>query len=82
MRVHRQPASGCAVHSIAAFARYWQRAGVGGSAFFNAINVFLADMVEFDAFYQRLIDAAPMKNVSSRFAMERMKHSTGCPCRR
>lgn len=43
------------------------------------LHVAVADMTEFDAFYKRLIDVAPMKNVSSRFAMERMKHSTAYP---
>ena len=43
------------------------------------LQVAVADMIEFDAFYKRLIDVAPMKNVSSRFAMERMKHSTAYP---
>lgn len=43
------------------------------------LQVAVADMAEFDAFYKRLIAVAPMKNVSSRFAMERMKHSTAFP---
>ncbi|HWB49491.1 MAG TPA: Lrp/AsnC family transcriptional regulator [Stellaceae bacterium] len=43
------------------------------------LHVAVAGMAEFDAFYKRLIDVAPMKNVSSRFAMERMKHSTAYP---
>jgi Lrp/AsnC family transcriptional regulator len=33
-------------------------------------------MAEYDAFYKRLIAVAPMKNVTSRFAMERMKYTT------
>jgi len=43
------------------------------------LHVGVADMAEFDAFYKRLIDVAPMKNVSSRFAMERIKHTTAYP---
>jgi Lrp/AsnC family transcriptional regulator len=43
------------------------------------LQVGVADMAEFDAFYKRLIDAAPIKNVSSRFAIERVKHSTAYP---
>ncbi|HEV2098239.1 MAG TPA: Lrp/AsnC family transcriptional regulator [Stellaceae bacterium] len=43
------------------------------------LQVAVADMGEFDAFYKRLIDVAPMKNVSSRFAMERIKHGTAYP---
>jgi len=42
-------------------------------------RVAVADMAEYDAFYKRLIAIAPMKNVTSRFAMERMKHTTAYP---
>jgi Lrp/AsnC family transcriptional regulator len=40
------------------------------------LRVAVADMAEFDAFYKRLIAVAPLKNVTSRFAMERLKHTT------
>ncbi|MBV9859430.1 MAG: Lrp/AsnC family transcriptional regulator [Alphaproteobacteria bacterium] len=43
------------------------------------LRVAVADMPEYDAFYKRLIALAPMKNVTSRFAMERMKHTTAFP---
>ena len=43
------------------------------------LRVAVADMAEYDAFYKRLIAIAPMKNVSSRFAMERLKHTTAYP---
>ena len=43
------------------------------------LHVAVADMVEYDAFYKRLIAVAPMKNVSSRFAMERIKETTAYP---
>ncbi|MBV9825604.1 MAG: Lrp/AsnC family transcriptional regulator [Alphaproteobacteria bacterium] len=43
------------------------------------LRVVVAGMVEYDAFYKRLIGLAPMKNVTSRFAMERMKYSTAYP---
>jgi Lrp/AsnC family transcriptional regulator len=43
------------------------------------LRVAVAGMAEYDHFYKRLIDAAPMKNVTSRFAMERMKHTTAYP---
>ena len=43
------------------------------------LRVAVADMAEYDAFYKRLIAIAPMKNVTSRFAMERLKHSTAYP---
>ena len=43
------------------------------------LRVAVADMAEYDTFYKRLIAIAPMKNVTSRFAMERMKHTTAHP---
>ena len=43
------------------------------------LRVAVADMAEYDAFYKRLIAIAPMKNVTSRFAMERLKHTTAVP---
>ena len=43
------------------------------------LRVAVADMTEYDAFYKRLIAIAPMKNVTSRFAMERIKHTTAYP---
>lgn len=43
------------------------------------LRVAVADMAEYDALYKRLIAVAPMKNVTSRFAMERMKYTTAYP---
>jgi Lrp/AsnC family transcriptional regulator len=43
------------------------------------LRVAIADMAEYDAFYKRLIAIAPMKNVTSRFAMERLKYTTAYP---
>lgn len=43
------------------------------------LRVAVADMTEYDSFYKRLIALAPMKNVTSRFAMERIKHTTAYP---
>jgi len=43
------------------------------------LRVAVADMAEFDAFYKRFIAATPLKNVTSRIAMERMKHTTAYP---
>jgi Lrp/AsnC family transcriptional regulator len=40
------------------------------------LRVIVTDMAAYDAFYKRLIDAVPLKNVSSRFAMERIKSTT------
>jgi Lrp/AsnC family transcriptional regulator len=43
------------------------------------LRVAVADMAEYDRFYKKLIELAPMKNVTSRFAMERIKHTTAYP---
>ena len=43
------------------------------------LRVVTADMAEYDAFYKRLIAVVPLKNVTSRFAMERIKSSTAVP---
>ena len=40
------------------------------------LRVVVADTEAFDAFYQRLIAAVPLKKVTSRFAMERVKSSS------
>jgi len=43
------------------------------------LRVAVADMAAFDAFYRDLIKAVPLKNVSSHFAMERVKTTTAYP---
>lgn len=43
------------------------------------LRVSVADMAAFDALYKRLTDALPIKNVTSHFAMERMKFTTAYP---
>jgi Lrp/AsnC family transcriptional regulator len=43
------------------------------------LRVVVPDMAAYDAFYRRLIAAAPLKNVSSRFAMEHVKSGTPLP---
>lgn len=43
------------------------------------LRVAVADMAAFDAFYRTLIDTIPMKNVSSHFAMERVKRTSAYP---
>jgi Lrp/AsnC family transcriptional regulator len=37
------------------------------------LHVIVPDIAAYDAFYRKLINALPLRNVSSRFAMERMK---------
>ena len=43
------------------------------------LRVVVADMQSYNAFYKRLIAAAPLKNVTSRFAMEKIKSTTLLP---
>ena len=40
------------------------------------LRVAVPNMQAYDAFYKRLIDTMPLKNVTSRFAMERIKSTT------
>ncbi len=43
------------------------------------LRVVVADIAGYDAFYKRLIAAVPLKNVTSRFAMEKIKSTTALP---
>jgi Lrp/AsnC family transcriptional regulator len=43
------------------------------------LRVAVADMAEYDRLYKRLITAARVKKVTSRFAIERIKHTTAYP---
>ena len=43
------------------------------------LRVVTNDIASYDAFYQRLIAEVPLKNVTSRFAMERIKSTTALP---
>jgi Lrp/AsnC family transcriptional regulator len=43
------------------------------------LRVVVADMQSYDAFYKKLIATVPLKNVTSRFAMERIKSTTALP---
>lgn len=43
------------------------------------LRVAVSNMAAYDAFYKRLIDTMPLKNVTSRFAMERIKSTTAWP---
>ena len=43
------------------------------------IRLAVANMTAYDDFYRRLIALVPMKNVTSRFAMERVKYTTSYP---
>ncbi|PNG25975.1 Lrp/AsnC family transcriptional regulator [Methylocella silvestris] len=43
------------------------------------LRVVVADTATFDDFYKRLIALAPLKNVTSRFALENIKSETAFP---
>jgi Lrp/AsnC family transcriptional regulator len=43
------------------------------------LRVIVPDIQGYDAFYKRLIAAVPLKNVTSRFAMEKIKATTALP---
>ena len=42
-------------------------------------GIMRADMAAYDGFYKKLIETIPLKNVTSRFAMERIKSETALP---
>ena len=43
------------------------------------LRVVVADIAGYDTFYKKLIASVPLKNVTSRFAMERIKSTTALP---
>ena len=43
------------------------------------LRVVVTDIQGYDAFYKRLIGSVPLKNVTSRFAMEKIKSTTALP---
>jgi Lrp/AsnC family transcriptional regulator len=43
------------------------------------LRVVVRDMQSYDQFYKKLIETVPLKNVTSRFAMERIKQTTALP---
>src|SRR6516165_11295555 len=43
------------------------------------LRVVVSDIAGYDSFYKRLIAAVPLKNVTSRFAMEKIKATTALP---
>jgi Lrp/AsnC family transcriptional regulator len=43
------------------------------------LRVVVRDMPGYDTFYKKLIATVPLKNVTSRFAMERIKSTTALP---
>ena len=46
------------------------------------LHVAVGSMAEYDEFYRALIAEVPLKNVTSRFAMERVKSTTAFPLQR
>jgi Lrp/AsnC family transcriptional regulator len=39
------------------------------------LHVVVPDIAAYDAFYRKLIAAVPLRNVTSRFSMERLKEA-------
>ena len=46
------------------------------------LRVVVPDIAGYDTFYKKLIATVPLKNVTSRFAMERIKSTTSLPIAR
>lgn len=64
-----------AVDSLPEVMEVWRMAGEMD----YLLRVAVADMTGFDAFYRRLTDAVPIRNVTSHFAMERIRAKTAYP---
>lgn len=64
-----------AVESIPGIMECWRMAGEMD----YLLRVAVPDMTTYDGLYKRLTDAVPIKNVTSHFAMERMKYTTAYP---
>lgn len=64
-----------AVEAIPEIMESWRMAGEMD----YLLRVAVPDMAAYDALYKRLTDAVPIKNVTSHFAMERMKYTTAYP---
>jgi Lrp/AsnC family transcriptional regulator len=43
------------------------------------LRVVVTDIAGYDTFYKKLISSVPLKNVTSRFAMEKIKSTTSLP---
>ena len=43
------------------------------------LKILVADLAEFDAVYKRLIEVAPLFDVSSSFSLEQIKYTTALP---
>jgi Lrp/AsnC family transcriptional regulator len=43
------------------------------------LRVAVRNMEDYDLFYRKLVDRVPLKNVTSRFSMERVKATTAYP---
>ncbi|MDQ2067971.1 Lrp/AsnC family transcriptional regulator [Xinfangfangia sp. CPCC 101601] len=64
-----------AVESIPEIMESWRMAGEMD----YLLRVAVPDMAAYDGLYKRLTDAVAIKNVTSHFAMERMKFTTAYP---
>ena len=65
----------CASQRVRAESPNFRMAGEGD----YLLRVVVPDMQAYEAFYKRLIAAIPLKNVTSRLAMEKIKSTTALP---
>jgi Lrp/AsnC family transcriptional regulator len=65
---------------VAAMDEVMEFCRLAGDADFG-LRVVVANTAAFDAFYQRLIELIPIKNVTSRFVLEIIKSETALPIR-
>ena len=56
-----------------------ERGNRRGTAGLKVVGGDVADIAGYDSFYKRLIASIPLKNVTSRFAMEKIKSTTTLP---
>ena len=64
-----------AVSAMPEVMEFYRMAGDGD----YMLRVVVADMQAYDVFYKKLIATVPLKNVTSRFAMEKIKSITALP---
>jgi hypothetical protein len=59
----------------------WIRSGISAQSRsrIRRIERVVTDIAGYDAFYKKLIASVPLKNVTSRFAMEKTKSTTALP---
>ncbi len=75
---HSQEWLGRFAETVASFPEVMELYRMAGDVDYM-LRVVVADMAAYDRFYKVLIGTTPLKNVTSRFAMERIKSTTALP---